>query len=136
MLEDEVSQLIRLEAPKENCHLFRNNSGAFTYSTGRSVRFGLGNDSKKISDKLKSSDWIGITTVVITPDMVGKKIGVFTAIECKREGWNPKNLDARETAQKNFIDFIIARGGIGGFASSAVMFCDVVKEFLLRVKNI
>lgn len=123
-----VQQRVRLEAPKLGVHLFRNNSGAFTDSTGRVVRFGLGNDSKKLSDHLKSSDLIGITPVVITMDMVGKTLGVFTAIEVKKEGWNPKNLNAREVAQKNFIDFILTRGGIAGFVNCIDQFKQLIKK--------
>src|SRR5690606_36770808 len=97
--ESEIQQLIQMEAMKYDCTLMRNNSGSFKDSTGRAVRFGLGNVSKKHSLKSKSSDLIGITRVVVTSDMVGKTIGVFTAIECKGEGWNPtKKLDQHEIA--------------------------------------
>lgn len=121
--EDEVQQLIRLESPKIKVDLFRNNSGAYTDSTGRVVRYGLANESKKQNDKFKSSDLIGVTQIVVTPDMIGKKLAVFTAIECKKEEWNPdKSLDAREQAQKNFIDFIVERGGIAGFSNSVDSF--------------
>ncbi len=59
-----------------------------------------------------SSDLIGWTTVEITPDMVGKKIAVFTAIEVKAEGGrvSPK--------QRNFLDVVKQSGGIAGIASS------------------
>lgn len=126
MLEDEVSQLIQMEAPKLGVTLFRNNSGCFTDATGRQVRFGLGNVSKKISDHFKSSDLIGITEVRITPSMVGTKMGIFTAVEVKREGWNPKNLDARETAQKAFIEFIQNKQGIAGFCNSVEQFKNLI----------
>ena len=123
-LEDEVQQLIRMEASKNNILLFRNNVGAFTDTTGRTVRFGLGNDSVKISQNLKSSDLVGITPILITPNHVGTIIGVFTAIECKREDWNEnkKNLNSRESAQKNFIELVRSRGGIAGFANSIPSF--------------
>lgn len=134
MLEDEVLQRIQLEAPKIKVTLFRNNSGAFTDETGRTVRFGLGHVSKKTNENFKSSDEIGITEIVITPEMVGKKIGVFTAIETKKQGWNPKNLNAREIAQKNYIDFVIAKGGVAGFADSVEAFKIIIDNFktLLR----
>jgi ribosomal protein S19 len=38
---------------------------------------------------MKSVDYIGITTITITQQMVGQKIGVFTAVETKRDDWNP-----------------------------------------------
>lgn len=124
--EDEVQQRIRLEAPKHNVTLLRNNSGAFTDASGRTVRFGLGNDSKQINERFKSSDLIGITPVLITPDMVGKVIGVFTAVECKKEEWKFKGYEKREQGQKNFIDFVIARGGLAGFANSVDSFKKII----------
>ena len=128
MLEDEVSQRILMEAPKHNCHLLRNNSGAFTNEAGRNVRFGLGNVSKRLSEQIKSSDFIGITEVLITPDMLGCKIGVFTAIEVKRSDWKLKIADVRERAQKNFIDFIQSKGGIAGFCNSVESFIALIKK--------
>lgn len=115
--ESEVSQLSQIEAAKHGCILWRNNSGAFTDATGRHVRYGLGNISKKQNEKFKSTDLIGITSVLITPEMVGQTIGVFTAFEVKGEGWRePKNI--REIAQLAFIFFVKARGGIASFISS------------------
>lgn len=115
--EAEVEALIRIEGPRYGCILMRNNSGAMKDVTGRVVRFGLGNESKNRSEVIKSSDEIGITTIVITQEMVGQKIGVFTAVEVKEPGWNPnKKLDRREQAQKNFIDFVRLKGGFAGFA--------------------
>lgn len=116
--EDEVQQHIQMEAPKHNAILMRNNSGALTDATGRTVRYGLGHTSKKQNQVSKSSDLIGITVVTITPDMVGKQIGVFTAIEVKKPDWKQKPVltDTREIAQQNFIDFIRSKFGFAGFA--------------------
>ena len=97
----------------------RNNSGAMKNEEGRVVRFGLGNESVKRSEHIKSSDLIGIWPVTITPQMVGSTVGLFVAVEVKSPDWNPaKKLDARETAQKNFIDWIRSLGGIAGFANN------------------
>lgn len=117
--ESEVQQRIQIEAAKNGCLLMRNNSGALEDTGGRTVRYGLGNISKLHNDNIKSSDLVGITTVVITPDMVGKKIGIFTAIEVKKEDWSEtKTLDKRERAQKRFIDLVRSRGGLSGFANN------------------
>jgi hypothetical protein len=130
MLEDEVDQRILLVAPTVKSTLFRNNSGAFTDSTGRNVRYGLANESKKKNEEFKSSDRIGFTEVLITPEMVGKVIAVFTAIETKRSSWTfPKNLSKREIGQKNFIDFILSRGGIAGFANSVESFKKIITDW-------
>jgi len=74
--------------------------------------------SKHHNDKIKSSDLIGFTKVVITPDMVGKTVAIFTAIEVKKEGWDKeksKSLDAREEAQYAFISWVRKNGGFADF---------------------
>lgn len=125
--EGVVQQEIQIEGMHYACNLMRNNSGALPDKDGRIVRYGLGNVSKAHNDQMKSSDLIGITSIVITPDMVGKRIGVFTAIEVKKEDWNPtKKLDKREQAQSNFINWVKMRGGFAGFANSV----DKLKEIL------
>jgi hypothetical protein len=127
MNENEIQQLIQIEASKHNITLMRNNSGALTDSTGRLVRYGLGNISEKSNKYLKSSDLIGIKEVVITQDMVGQKVGLFMAVEVKAEDWKYKASD-REVAQKNFIDLIISKGGLGFFANSVEQF----RKFILN----
>ena len=131
MSEAAVQQNIRLAAARHNAYLWRNNSGAFqegptkcpkcgaTHSeaTGRWIRYGLANDSKKLNEEIKSSDLIGPTPVVITPDMVGQTVAVFTAIEVKPEGW-PGIRSARERAQAKFITLVRSLGGYAGFATS------------------
>jgi len=132
--ESEVEQEITLAGPRLNCILERNNSGAFTDSTGRTVRYGLGNISKKRNDEFKSSDRIGITKILITPDMVGKTIGVFTAAEIKKEGWRFCN-SPRERAQQKFIDWVRESGGIGMFASSVEDFRKAIVDFIANMKK-
>ncbi len=116
--ESTVQQEIQIEARYYDCHLMRNNQGSFKDDTGRVVRFGLGNISKQHNDKIKSSDLVGFTKVVITQEMVGKTLAVFTAVECKKEDWDiQKKFDARETAQEVFIKWINNNGGIAFFAN-------------------
>ena len=125
--EHSVQQNIQIQAMHFNCQLMRNNSGALLDKDDRPVRFGLGNISKAHNDKVKSSDLIGFTKIVITPDMVGKTVAVFTAIEVKRPDWNPnKKLDAKETAQLNFINWVRKNGGLAGFANAF----DKIKDIL------
>lgn len=127
--ESTVQQEIQIEAKFYNCTLMRNNNGAMKDETGRVVRYGLGHISKKQNDSIKSSDLIGITKITITKDMVGEEIGVFTAIECKKEGWiEDKKFDKREVAQSNFIEFVKSMGGIAGFASSIDNLKDLLRK--------
>lgn len=125
--ESEIQQRIQIEAAMHGCILMRNNSGALLDKDGRLIRYGLGNVSEKYNEIMKSSDLIGITTLVITPDMLGKKIGVFTAIEAKSGDWKWKNTK-REIAQKNFIDWVIASGGFAGFANTLDSFKSVIRK--------
>lgn len=135
--ESEVEQLIKIDGVQFGCFLMRNNSGALKDLTGRPVRYGLGNDSKARNEKIKSSDEIGFTRVLITPEMVGKTIAVVTAIEIKAPGWKPKikidgesfevsYKDPRERAQYAFIKWIKANGGFAGFASSIEEFRKII----------
>lgn len=60
-----------------------------------------------------SSDLIGWRSVVITPEMVGKKIAIFAAVETKKPGGGVES-----EKQKNFIEQVIEAGGLAGFARS------------------
>lgn len=125
--ESTVSQEIQIQAPHQQCILERNNSGACMDDTGRLVRYGLGNVSKKRTAQIASSDLIGITKIVVTPEMVGQTLGIFTAVEVKKELWNPeKKFTAREKAQQAYITWVKAMGGFAGFANSV----DSLKKIL------
>lgn len=127
--ESELQQRVQLEAPKYGCILERNNSGGFKNQSGRVVYFGLGNISRKHAQNMRSADLVGITTVMVTPDMVGKTIGVFTAVEVKNPDWNPnKKLDQHETAQANWLAWVRSMGGIAGFVNSLDSFRKLVEK--------
>lgn len=115
--EAAIQQDIRLIASKIGANLWRNNSGAVTTDDNRHIRFGLGNDSKNINDEFKSSDLIGITPLMITPQHIGRIVGVFTAIEVKHGGWSWSGND-RELAQWNYLQLIQNKGGFATFANS------------------
>ena len=115
--ESEIQQLIQIEAAKTGTILLRNNSGSLLDKNNRPIRFGLGNVSAKQNKDFKSSDLIGITPVVITKEMVGVTIAIFTAIEVKKEGWKYKG-DERENGQNNFINWVKKLGGLAGFCNS------------------
>lgn len=113
--EAAAQQQIRLEAPCRGMQLWRNNVGAVHTEDGRFLRFGLANDTKAVNEKIKSSDLIGITPRVVTPQDIGKTFGIFTSIEVKRPGWTFKNT-AREKAQLAWIKLILKLGGFATFA--------------------
>jgi hypothetical protein len=117
MSESLVQSKVRLICARLGWYLWRNNRGAFKDATGRWVRYGLGNDSKKFGDKVKSSDEIGWRKVVITQAMVGKTIAQFVSLECKPEGWEFNPNDEHEVAQKVWIDLVNKDGGYAAFIS-------------------
>lgn len=129
---------VELSAPSLGCTLLRNNSGALQNQEGAWVRYGLGNISKKHNQYSKSSDLIGITVVEITPEMVGKKVGVFTAIEVKQPGFKVKaeyNHKSREWAQENFNSMVRSKYGFAGFATSGEDLKGIIEHFIKWLKS-
>lgn len=129
MSESDIQQYIQLHGPYIDTWLLRNNSGALKDANGRLVRYGLGNTSKKVNDTMKSSDLIGIHEVTITPEMVGKKVGVFTAIEVKGSTFKPSEKDERYLAQRNFINLVTNKGGVGAVCKSKEEFNKVIEDY-------
>ena len=116
MSEAAVQQRIRLAASNRGILLFRNNSGAMMDDTGRLVRYGLGNDSKKVNSITKSADLIGVMPHLIGPQDVGRVVGLFISVETKKEGW-VYTATPREVAQLNWHDIINGKGGLSQFAA-------------------
>lgn len=120
---------VRLEACRMAKHglpmrLLRNNRGLFKTLDGkRTVSAGLEADG--------SSDLLGITTLVITPQMVGMSLGVATVAEVKRPGWT-KPTNEHERTQENFINQVNKRGGIGFFIDDHETLGDKVKEIIKK----
>jgi len=114
--ETGVQKRERLNAPRCGGLLWRNNVGACEDVRGNHIRYGLANDSRQMNQKIKSSDLIGITPVIITPDHMGMQLGVFTAIECKHPGWVWKG-DDHEQAQWAFGQLVLSHGGMFRFAN-------------------
>ena len=124
LLEKNIRNNIILLSAKDGITLFNNpvgtawagkyNPATHSVIAPRAVRYGLA---------IGSSDLIGITPVKITPDMVGKTIGVFTGVEVKVD----KNGKYKETEeQKKFGKFIEKNGGFYILADS---YGDIVNFF-------
>lgn len=128
MKEAAAASHIRLDAANINVHLWRNNVGVLIDETGRPVRYGLCNESKAENAVVKSADFIGITPVIITADMVGQTIGVFTAIETKKSDWKFYASDKRAVAQKAFHDIVLRLGGFAGFARNVTDFRRIIER--------
>lgn len=98
--ETNILKLCQLEAAKFGCLLLRNNRGMFLTLDGkRKVRAGLQADG--------SSDLVGWTPLIITEEMIGKKIAVFVVCEVK-EG---KGRLSKE--QLSFLKIVNECGGLG-----------------------
>jgi len=126
-MEQNIQNEIRLALGQSNVRLFRNNVGmawsgeVVTLKNGdkliknpRPVHFGLCEGS---------SDLIGFTTVTVTPEMVGQKVAIFTAVEVKQPGRYPS------PTQRNFIAQVRQNGGRSGVATdvnSARLICNGV----------
>lgn len=136
MKESAVSNHIRLDAAQKGREVWRNNVGAcIDDKTGRLIRYGLCNDSKKLNEEIKSSDHIGITPILITPEMVGKYIGVFTAVECKESDWKFYINDKIAVAQLKFIDIVNKAFAIAGFARNVFEYNKIIDDFITKLKS-
>lgn len=106
------SIMLAMSKALPNVRLFRNNTG-MGWAGKLLHRTGTGTVAIENARPLYaglcvgSSDLIGWTSVEITPEMVGRKVAVFTAVEIKQPGKKPTE------AQVNFIENVRSAGGIG-----------------------
>ena len=114
--ETGAAQRMRLEASHQGAIMWRNNVGAYQDERGVQIRYGLANESKAMNKRIKSSDYIGIRPVTITPEMVGDVIGQFVARETKKPGWTYSGTK-RETAQNKFLWIVFSHGGDARFST-------------------
>lgn len=103
--ETQLQQQIRLAlGTRPDARLFRNQVGSLPDPrTGRLVTFGLAKGS---------ADLIGWRTVVVTPDMVGRRLAVFTSIEIKTP------TGKLRADQQAWLTAVEGAGGIAGVARS------------------
>lgn len=111
-----------------NVRVFRNNTGQGW--VGQMTRQGaltiLKNARPLNAGLVKgSSDLIGWTTLEITPDMVGRKVAVFTAIECKTDSGRT------DAEQLKFLQNVQAAGGIAIVARDAETAVGIIKNHWL-----
>lgn len=101
MTETGLLQRLLLHASRRGLTLFRNNVGVLRDHRGIPVRYGL---------CVGSSDLVGWTPVIVTPEMVGRTLAVFTAVEAK--------VGRRQATaeQARFLDVVQAAGGIATLA--------------------
>lgn len=98
-LETELVANTRLHLSQGDVRLFRNNVGALQDKAGRWVAYGLCPGS---------SDLIGWRSIEITPEMVGRRVAVFAALEAKAPGERPT------WKQHAFLRAVRLHGGLAG----------------------
>lgn len=105
--EGKVSADIARAFGHGDCRLLRNNVGGLYAKDGRFVAYGLGSMGGKVFRG--SHDWIGLRTVTITPEMVGRRVAIFASIDSKDQAKpSPEQIIFANTVQ--------ALGGLTGFA--------------------
>lgn len=116
MTETSLYGPLQVAASRIGARLFRNHVGVAKHEdadgTVRVVRTGLCPGS---------SDLIGWTPVVVTPEMVGRTVAVFTALEGKRPDPAPGARTRRRRrgarlseGQGGFLRAVEAAGGVAG----------------------
>ena len=113
--EKDVERTLILHASQCGSTMFKNNVGMYKDQRGNVIRYGLCKGS---------SDLIGWTPITITPEMVGSKIAVFTAVEVKKNKFGKYRATEE---QKHFISAVQANGGRAGVAD-----CKADLERILR----
>lgn len=112
----ETAQMRKIQkaaTESDDCRIFRNNTGVAWQ--GRRAIVTLGGEKRsalldprpiKFGLCVGSSDLIGWQSVTVTPDMVGKKIAVFVALEVKAGAIVTEG-------QEKFLQAVRAAGGVG-----------------------
>lgn len=114
--EHEIQRQITLKCSNRQVKLWKNDNG-LAYQGKNITRSGtsavIGNCvAFKYGLGVGTPDLIGCKSIVITPEMVGKRIAVFVGIEVKTE------KGRLSEPQKNFLAMLKEQGGITGVARS------------------
>lgn len=129
-----AQQQIRFKVARAGGAIWRNNVGATPAKTehtcprcsfrfeqkNQPLRYGLCNESHQQNQRVKSADLIGIMPVLITPEHVGQKLGMFISYEAKKPDWVHNPADAHTAAQEAWAALVhrfhgharISRGGL------------------------
>ena len=97
--------LLNLRTALPHATLFRNNVGARKLQDGSYLKYGVGGAG--------GSDLIGFISVEVTPQLVGRRVAVFAAVEVKAIASGRVSPE-----QEHFIKFVGEAGGLAGVARS------------------
>lgn len=116
MKERNIQNSIRLACGKGDTRLFVNDVGMAEIG-GTLIRYGLCTGS---------TDLVGVHSVVITPDMIGRKIGVAVFAEVKTEKGIVK------PHQEKFIKQMTSMGCISGVVRSVQDMKNLLSDWYIR----
>lgn len=124
-IETAVSKKVQIVAGKIGSILLRNNRGKFRTLDGkRIVAAGL--------EAPGSSDLVGVTPVLVTPEMVGCTLGVATFAEVKRRDWTKPSAE-HEKDQENFIIQMEKLGAFAFFINDEAVLEKKISESLKKI---
>jgi len=122
--ETAIQRRIMLALSEAGCTVWRNEVGGMwvgrvIHQDGQTVTLA---NAQMIQAGLctGSADLVGISPVVVTPEMVGETVGRFMGIEVKTE------KGRASVEQKNWTRHVLARGGVAGIARSEQDAVDLV----------
>ena len=96
---------------------FRNNVGIAEFRNGSKVAYGLGPGS---------SDVVGVLSVTVTPEMVGQRVGIWFAFECKT------GKGVLTYAQRAFLETMRGLGAIAAEVRAVEDGVDALRSFCDR----
>lgn len=105
--EGQLNDDLMLVASRRGHRLWRNNVGTASHQDGSVVRYGVAGNG--------AADLLGFTVVEITPDMVGRKVAVFTAVESKTGKQKPRQ------DQRDFLNMVRRKGGIATWGTDPTL---------------
>ena len=114
MKETNILRRIQIALTEIGVRVFRNQVGRYQLIDGRYLQSGLVKGA---------SDLVGWTSVTITPEMIGRRVAVFTGIEVK----GPKGQVTAE--QHVFLENVRQAGGIAVVARSEEEAVVKVREY-------
>ena len=120
--ESASNDAVKQWANLRNGVLYRNRRGMFELPNGTKLPYGLGPNGY--------GDNVGYLTITITPDLVGRKVAVFSMIECKRADKALKD-PSEYGDQFKYIEEVRDAGGIAGLARQA----EDAEEILTNWRN-
>jgi len=127
MKETDIMRQMQITGSKAGSRLFRNNTGQPWVGKGKLDKR---TDSITLTDARPfhaglckgSSDLIGFTPTVVTAEMVGNTVAVFTAVEVKTA------KGKASSAQESFISAVKSAGGLAGVARNDEDLIDILRK--------